>query len=139
MSDFTLIILISLIPILLGGFIQLCSVISDDKFIRDLLLNICVPISILTFVFIIMGACVNSIVRQDWEKAKVYKTIPAEELSIIEMPNNEIQIWHKKEKLFTLASVEDYLRKDKIDHIEYRHQVVFGPDYDTSKIIFKEN
>lgn len=72
-----------------------------------------------------------------WNRAAIIKTIPREQIQLVELPNHYIEVWAENKKYETLADIQDILKKDKIDHIEYRHIDLFGPDYNQSKIIYK--
>jgi len=74
----------------------------------------------------------------NWETATVTGIIPAAELQSIEMPDHTIEIWHGEKKIWVLSQLKDYLKKDKIDHMEYRHKDLFGIDYDSNRLIFED-
>lgn len=101
-------------------------------------LDVFMGLSVVILVFLILITVACSFYFDDWDAARITKTIPAKELQLVELPNHTISVWYKTENLFTLYTVQDYLRKDKIDHIEYRHRDLFGLDYDAKKLIFKE-
>lgn len=90
-----------------------------------------------TFILSI-GAILNSL-TVNWNDAKIYKIISASEIQQIELPDHTIQIWRDKEHISTLTTLTDYLRRDQIDHIEYRRLEIFGPDFDEYRLIFKED
>lgn len=88
------------------------------------------------FIFIIILPINYS--YNNWDEATVYKTVPIEQLTLIELPDHTIQIWEKEKEITSLHTLQDVLKKDKIERIEYRRRELFGPDYEEFKVIFKE-
>lgn len=106
--------------------------------------NYCIGLGVgtgfLTFLGVIIFALPWSFLTTSWETAQIDRSIPAEELNFITLPNGEIQVWNRQELIKHAVSAKECFKinSDSVLKVEFRSQQVFGPDYKCKKIIYKD-
>lgn len=76
--------------------------------------------------------------EDNWNRASVYKIITSEQITKIKLPDDTIELWVEKQKIYTINTFQEYLKRDKIIGIESRREVLFGADYNHSKLLFTD-
>lgn len=127
-------IIISSLPILIAiGF-----GIYAAKTNQDFFMMIGVALGVLIFLVEIAAISSYSQNNTSWETAVIYKRVPKEQITIVDLPNGNISVWVENKEVYTIKEVTEYIRREQIDRIEYRRQEVSGLDFDEGRLIFED-